>query len=223
MTLDSPPPDNTPSTPESRPSWRQWWTPWLMPVAIAGALGAGWVIAEFASGPEQPTQPTSGDVSLPVTTELPPTQPANLLEAPDKSSQVVLPKGWEPASNLNPQAQIQAENSAQQIYLIVRAQPKAELGALTKEQFSERSRQLLTEQLTQVEQKGPSDRITKVGSYPALQYEIRGSLNSIGVVYLHTIVETPEYFTQILTWTAPANFQKNEAEMQNLIQGVELK
>lgn len=196
--------------------------PWLMPVALAGALGIGWLIAEFASGPD-PSQPTSGNVSLPPTAELPPTQPANLIEAPDQSSQVVLPEGWEPTTDLNPQAQIQAENPEQQIYLIVRAQPRAALGSLTKEQFSERSRQLLTEQLTQVEQKGPSEKVTQVGQFSALQYEIRGSLNSIGVVYLHTIVETPEYFTQILTWTAPANFQQNEAEMQTLIQDVELK
>src|SRR5687767_5274759 len=114
MTLDSPPPDNTPSPPESRPSWPVRWVPWLVPVAVAGALGVGWAIAEFASDPD-PAPPTSGTVSLPAPETLPPTQPANLLEAPDESSQVVLPEGWEPASNLNPQAQIQAENPEQQI------------------------------------------------------------------------------------------------------------
>jgi len=197
--------------------------PWLVPVAIASALVAGWLIAQFARGPSVPESATTGDVELPAASELPPVQPANLLEAPDQSSQVVLPKGWEPAPDLNPQAQIQAANPAQQMYLIVRSQPRTDLGSLTKESFSEQSRQLLTDQLTQVEQQGPSDRITQVAGFPAVQYEIRGALNDIGVVYLHTTVETPDAFTQILTWTSPADFARNEAAMQELIQGVELQ
>jgi hypothetical protein len=146
-----------------------------------------------------------------------------LLEAPDASSQVVLPNGWKAEPELNPLAQIQAANHQQQMYLIVRAQPRANLDGLTQEEFSERSRQQLKDQLTDVEEAGPSDRITQVGEFDAVQYEIRGSLNDIGVVYLHTTVETPEHFTQILTWTAPTDFARNEAAMQELIQTVEVR
>jgi len=149
--------------------------------------------------------------------------PASLLEALDGSSQVVLPPGWKEEADLNPVAQIQAANREQQMYLVVRAQPRAELENLSFAAFAERSRQQLTAQLSAVETQGPSETVTQVGEFPATQYEIRGTLNNIGVVYLHTTAETPEHFTQILTWTSPTDFARNEAEMQRLIQSVELK
>jgi len=230
-TPDSLPPEGTPSSAAivpaeatPAPRWGRRSLLWLVPSATAGVLVIGWLVAQFVSNLEvAQRQSTPGEVALPETRELPPSQPANLIEAPDRSSQVVLPKGWEPAPDLNPQAQIQAANPEQQMYLVVRSQPKADLDSLTKEAFSEQARQNLVDQLTQVEQQGPSDRITQVAGFPAVQYEIRGALNDIGVVYLHTTVETPDAFTQILTWTSPADFARNEAAMQELIQGVELQ
>ncbi|MBE9098230.1 hypothetical protein [Vacuolonema iberomarrocanum] len=206
---------------------RQWLLPLASGVLLLGLGAAGWWIAERATSSGTAEAPSAGDetgaIALPEPEPNALNAPANLLEAPDDSSQVVLPDGWEAEPELNPVAQIQAANRQQQMYLVVRAQPRDGLADLTKEEFSEQSRQQLKEQLTNVEEAGPSEQITQVGEFDAVQYEIRGSNNDINVVYLHTTVETPEHFTQILTWTAPTDFARNEAAMQELIQNVEVR
>lgn len=215
------------SDPSRFNGFRQWLFPLASSVLLLSLGAAGWWIAEYATSSDTAEAPTTTDgreaIALPAPGSEALEQPANLLEAPDDSSQVVLPEGWEAEPELNPVAQIQAANRQQQMYLIVRAQPKAELDGLTKEEFSERSREQLKTQLTEVEEAGPNPTVTQVGEFDAVQYEIRGSNNEIGVVYLHTTVETPEHFTQILTWTSPTDFARNEAAMQELIQNVEVR
>ncbi|MEO1146773.1 MAG: hypothetical protein AAFY26_14395 [Cyanobacteria bacterium J06638_22] len=215
------------SDPSRFKSVRQWLLPLASGVLLLGLGATGWWIAERATSSNTADGPSSGDeteaIALPEPALDALEAPANLLEAPDDSSQVVLPDGWEEEPELNPVAQIQAANRQQQMYLVVRAQPRAELADLTKEEFSEQSRQQLKDQLADVEESGPSEDITQVGEFDAVQYEIRGTNNEISVVYLHTTVETPQHFTQILTWTSPTDFARNEAAMQELIQNVEIR
>jgi|GEM_PF-2955695 len=215
------------SDPSRFNGWRQWLFPLASGVLLLSLGAAGWWIAELATVSDTAEVPstTEGEeaIALPAPDSDALGDTADLLEAPDDSSQVVLPKGWEAEPELNPVAQIQAANRQQQMYLIVRAQPRADLEDMTKEEFSERSRAQLKAQLTEVEEVGPSEAITQVGAFDAVQYEIRGANNEISVVYLHTTVETPERFTQILTWTSPTDFARNEAAMQELIQDVEVR
>lgn len=195
-------------------------------VLLLGVALGGWFLSSGLSHRLEPSSPESDaeGTLLPSPSMSPLTDlPANLLEALDGSGQVVLPQGWKEEPDLNPVAQIQAANREQQMYLVVRAQAKDDLGDLTFDEFATRARQQLIDRLAQVEETGPSETVTQVGEFPAVQYKIQGTASGIGVVYLHTTVDTPEHYTQILTWTSPADFARNEADMQALIQTVELR
>jgi hypothetical protein len=91
---------------------------------------------------------------------------------------------------------------------------------MTTADYSKITQGYLTRRLDKSQVTGPT-ATTQIGSdpsYPAVQYEVRGSLNQIDVVYLHTVVETPTRLVQILAWTPPAAFATNQPEMQQVIQ-----
>ncbi|MGG6293426.1 hypothetical protein ACQ4M4_03295 [Leptolyngbya sp. AN02str] len=182
---------------------------------VAVALG-GWLVESSPSGVTVIQTPAAAALDLPDPNAVP--IPGSVFESTDKSSQIARLPGWVVEEGLNPSAQIQAANPEAQIYLIVLSQNKADLGGITKEEHSELARQVLTSQLSKFETMGPSDTLTQVSGYPAIQHTIYGSLNDINVVYLHTTVETPNKFVQILSWTPPADFARNEPQMQQIVQ-----
>jgi hypothetical protein len=162
-----------------------------------------------SSGDAVPTQPTETAAS--------PQDAGNTLIGSDQQSQITLLNGWVEDRELHDSAEIQASKRGSEEYVIVLSENKADFQDLTIEQHSEITRGLLVESLTEPEVTGPTD-VTTVGSNPALQYEIRGTIEGINVAYLHTTVETPTKYHQILAWTLPSSFERNEPELQQIIQ-----
>lgn len=146
-----------------------------------------------------------------------PEDAGNVLVGSDGQSQITLLNGWVEDRELHDSAEIQASKRGSEEYVIVLSENKADFQNLTIEQHSEITRGLLVESLTDPEVTGPTD-VTTVGSNPAVQYEIRGTIEGINVAYLHTTVETPTKYHQILAWTLPSSFDRNEPELQQVIQ-----
>jgi|GEM_PF-1818222 len=173
--------------------------------------------------------PTPQNVLDPVITvpTLPPLPPppnsvsqGTFLTSADGKTEIKLLPDWLNDPELNDKAQIQASNRARQMYLIVLVQNRRDLSTMTTAEYAKITQGYLTNRLEKFQVTGPT-RVNQVGSaptYPAVQSEVRGSLNKIDVVYLHTIVETPTRFVQILAWTPPAAFETNQSEMQQVIQ-----
>lgn len=161
---------------------------------------------------ELPTLPTPGLTPSPLPTATP-----LVLTAPDKTSQITLPGTWTAQTNLNPEAQIQAANWTQGLYLIVLSEAKDKLKGMTRDKHSQITRELLTKNLVQPQVSKPTT-VTQVNGNPAIQYEIRGSLNNFSVQFLHTTIETPTQFVQILAWAPPEAYERNKAELQAILQ-----
>lgn len=139
------------------------------------------------------------------------------LTSSDGKSQLRVPAGWSAETGLNPEAQIQASNRSQGLFLIVLAESRQQLRNVTREKHSQITRDLLIQNLAQSKVSEPTT-VTAVKDNPAIQYEISGSLNDINVQFLHTTIETPTRFVQILAWTSPEAFERNRTELQNIIQ-----
>ena len=134
--------------------------------------------------------------------------------SPDKSMSISIPKGWVEDRELHDTADLQASNRAEECYIIVLTDSKDDFEDMTLVKHSETTRKSLLSSLTAPEVLGPT-KMTIDGK-PALQYEIRGSIDNLKVTYLHTTVETPKHFQQILTWTLRSRFDKNKPILQQV-------
>jgi hypothetical protein len=149
--------------------------------------------------PENNTPPVDGQV----------------ISSDDGKIQVVVPKNWKVENDLNDSADLQVANTSEENYLIVLSDLKSELGDFTIEKHAELTRGFIEDGIT-VNSISDGTKLT-INSKPAIQYEIRGVVNEIDVVYLHTTIETQDYFHQLIAWTLPSEFSTNGPILQSVI------
>ncbi|GAB4473534.1 MAG: hypothetical protein OHK0037_34030 [Elainellaceae cyanobacterium] len=188
-----------------------------MPLALLSGLAIAAALIPTPAPQSQEPQPEEIVLTLPPPPTSLPLPAEDRLISEDGQTAITLPDGWVRDDELNDRAQLEASNRAQQMYLIVLTQPKAEFQNMQREAYAEVTRGYLTRRLEKSEVSGPTP-VAQVGGNPAIQYQVRGSLNNIDVLYLHTVVETPTRFAQILAWTPPADFEKNQPTLQQVIQ-----
>ena len=142
------------------------------------------------------------------------TGPGTVLMDPDKTIQVSIPSGWKEDRDLHDTAELQASNRNKELYVIVLSESKEDFQDMTLEKHSEITRGTLVKSLTEPQTSAPTT-ITVNGD-PALQYEIRGFINNLSVVYLHTTVETEKHIHQLLTWTLKSMYDRNKPVLQKV-------
>jgi hypothetical protein len=103
------------------------------------------------------------------------------------------------------------------MYLIVLTDAKANYGSsMSIEDHSKETLGTLTRSMTSSTKTGPTS-ITIDGN-PALQYEVRGEIKGLNVVYLHTTVESPNNFHQIVAWTLQTTYDAKKDVLQDVVQ-----
>jgi hypothetical protein len=115
--------------------------------------------------------------------------------------------GWQQASGLHKKAQLQASNTYGDMYLVVFSEKKDRYGDLSLEDHSKTTRDHLLKTLTSPTISPPS-HLTIDGN-PAVQYLIRGYAKNMKIAYLHTDLESPSYFHEIIAWTPDSRLGKN--------------
>jgi hypothetical protein len=133
---------------------------------------------------------------------------------PEKTIQVSIPSGWTEDRDLHDSAELQASNRIKELYVIVLSESKEDFQDMTLDKHSEITRGTLIKSLTEPQTSAPTS--LKVNGHPAVQYEIRGFINNLSVVYLHTTVETEKSIHQILTWTLKSMYEKNKPALQKV-------
>ena len=143
---------------------------------------------------------------------------ATTITSPDGLASIVLPSGWkqEQAQELHDQADLQASDRANEMYVIVMSENKEDFRDMTAEKHSQFTRSALTEKLESPEVSAPAQVTT--GGLTGTQYEIRGGVDNLNIAYLHTTVESPTHFHQILAWTLKSRFDKNRPVLDAVIQ-----
>lgn len=143
---------------------------------------------------------------------------ATTITSPDGLTSIVLPPGWkqEKEQELHDQAELQASDRANEMYVIVMSENKEDFRDMTVENHSQLTRSALTEKLKAPEVSAPAQ--VTIGGLKGTQYEIRGGVDNLSVTYLHTTVESPTHFHQILAWTLTISFDKNRPVLDAVIQ-----
>jgi hypothetical protein len=132
----------------------------------------------------------------------------------EKTIQVSIPSGWKEDRDLHDSAELQASNRKKELYVIILSESKEDFQDMTLEKHSEITRGTLVKSLTEPQTSAPTS--LKVNGHAAVQYEIRGFINNLSVVYLHTTVETEKNIHQILTWTLKSMYEKNKPILQQV-------
>lgn len=127
---------------------------------------------------------------------------------------LTVPGGWEVEKDLNDAADLQASYRGSDMYIVVLSESKEDLHDMSLEGHSKLTRDALMKTVQDSTITGPF--ALTVDGHPAVQYEIRGAVNHVNVVYLHTTVESPKYFHQILAWTVPSRFDANKPTLEQV-------
>jgi len=132
----------------------------------------------------------------------------------DGKFRITVPAGWDVEKDLNDAADLQASHRDSEMYIVVLSETKEDLHDMTLEGHSKLTREALLKTVQDSSISGPTS--VTVDGHPAVQYEIRGAVNHVNVVYLHTTVESPKYFHQILAWTVPSRFALNKTTLEQV-------
>jgi hypothetical protein len=121
--------------------------------------------------------------------------------ASDEATQISVPSSWT-VLELNDVAEIEVGNAEESAYLIVINELKEDLFGWNIEKHSRVTLGGLLGTLAFPAITGPKS--LKIGGSPAVQYEVTGALEGQKINYIHTTVDGPKRFSQILAWTIPS-------------------
>jgi hypothetical protein len=138
-----------------------------------------------------------------------------ILVSTDGISQITLPPGWDEQKELNDTAVIQAADPQAERYVIVITDSKEDFEQMNVEKHSEITRTNLMKSLSNPSADGPV-RLT-INDCPAVQYEVRGAIDNLNIIYIHTTIETTGHYHQVLAWTLRSKIDKNREPLQQVV------
>ena len=139
--------------------------------------------------------------------------------AVDSSASIVLPPGFIPAP-LNELSVLQFADTATQTYAIVLLESKKDLVGWNLQRHSLVTAAQIVGTLDLPEVVGPT--ANQIGAASAIQYEIRGAAQGMSIAYLHTSLDSPHAFAQVLAWTLGSQWRDNERRIRDLTASVQL-
>jgi hypothetical protein len=140
-----------------------------------------------------------------------------VLTSADGNFQLTVPPGWQQESGLNPEAVIQAANRSGKMYAMVISESKQDFTGETKlAEFTSLTRNIMLGRLSSPEATEPKP--TTISGNSALQYELRGVVQGLNLMYIVTTVETPQHYHQVITWTQPSQIDNNRSTMLEVTQ-----
>ena len=115
--------------------------------------------------------------------------------------------GWAEMTDLNAEADIQLGNKLRDEYLIVISEPKEDF--TDDFELSEYAERVTSNMLGELRGGTKTDaEELKIGSRDALQLEMHGTIQSVKVTYLLTIISGKKQFHQIIGWTTKSRYDR---------------
>ncbi len=125
-----------------------------------------------------------------------------------------MPDGWRVArEGLRQTADIYAVYPSRDLYAAVLSERAAVLSQFDLEDNAIQYRRLIRSELDDYE--GETRLGTpSIDGKPAVQYEIRGRVDGVPVVYLHTTVQGTDNYYQVVGWTRADGYEENKATLK---------
>jgi hypothetical protein len=130
--------------------------------------------------------------------------------------ELTIPFGWLSDIDLHEKAQINVASPLKEAYLILIAENKMDFTEMDVRTHSDITSGIIESNLNEPILSDPVE--FEINGNKAIQYQISGSTDNINVTYLHTTVETKNYFSQIVAWSTKSKFESNRAAFDTIIQ-----
>lgn len=139
------------------------------------------------------------------------------LENASTNVRITVPNGWVVAgSDRRGSADIYTTYPSQDMYAAVFSENVSVLNQFDLENNAKQYRWLIEEDMDRFEEESPTG-LTSVNGNPAVQYEIRGTVNGQPVVYLHTTVKGRDNYYQVVGWTSEPQYRSNKGTLEAII------
>ncbi len=143
------------------------------------------------------------------------------LENQQRNVAITVPGEWTKAGNsLRNSADIYASYPLQDMYASVVSESSDVLDQFSLEDNADKYRWLIAEEMSTYEGATKTE-VSQVNGDPAVQYEIRGQVDGVPVVYLHTTIEGEGRYYQVVGWTTADRYEENKGELQAIIRSFE--
>lgn len=137
-----------------------------------------------------------------------------------KPVQLSLPNGWQaaPTGSLHGNADLEAYNPDETMFLVVLGEDRSAVAQGNLQDQANIYLQILKGGLNPIVANQSLTGVDRVGSFPAVQYEVRGDVSQRPVAYLHTTVEMGDSFYQVVVWTPDDLRVANNEAMRAIVQ-----
>ncbi len=140
------------------------------------------------------------------------------IENAETNVKITVPDGWIAVSDdRRGSADIYATYPARSLYAKVLSESDRVLTQFDIENNAEQYRWLIKEELDRFERETRTG-LTSLNSNPAVQYEMRGTVDGVPVVYLHTTVQGDEDYYQVVGWTTAESYRENQTTLKTIIE-----
>jgi hypothetical protein len=130
----------------------------------------------------------------------------------------MLPSGWQVTDLPEAVGTLQAKSVRKGAFVSLISEPKEDLNFKTIDEYAETILTIEGKQRTiQARTISPAKRLNLNGR-SAIQYEVRGILDNIKIVYLKTFVESESRWTQVMAWTSPSHWNEVQDDFRVLNQ-----
>lgn len=140
-----------------------------------------------------------------------------VMTSADGKTQLTIPGDWRRETALNEQASLQASNRVKETYVVLISDNKQDYtDEMTLARFTSVTREAMVGGVRSAQATEPMP--TTISGYPALQYELRGGVDGVNVVYIITAIETASSFHQLITWTLPSRYEQHQGTLREVTQ-----
>jgi hypothetical protein len=149
-----------------------------------------------------------------------PLQAQNAVASADSLLIASVPNHWTDLE-LNEAASLQLGDPSEDVYFMAFNESKVDLYGWNLERHSRITLAQLLISVDFPEVTGPFE--AQVAGLDAVQYVLRGVIQGTRIVYLHTTVDGPDAFTQLLGWTSASRWSRKETTFRQILESVEFR
>ena len=134
----------------------------------------------------------------------------------DGRFEITVPGAWTQETKLHDEAQIQATHRSSNQFTLVIAEEKGDFDNISLEEFCAITLDGMHQKLKSPREGKPTTLI--IDRNTALQRELRATMDYLKIIYLHTCIESPTHFYQIIQWTTPSKYAKHRKTFKKITQ-----